>query len=765
MMMHQRATPPPGPQRGRGHPRTNSSGSGTIPGVSRGGIQKKRGPPPRVDSDGDLDMDAPDGTRARGRGGRGRARADITGVNPSGGRRAPTRGGGGTGLFVPGSVQQAIARMVATGEATVRPAASGLRSDNHSNARRGLDRNRMGQGHLDQISVIGLKQSKAASNPDGGVKDLLAFLERKATGTDPGHEAVRIKKSRLEGDAMIVSVRTEDAERILRLNTFQFAGTTLHITRYLDSGKKETAVTGPTPPSQAAQETRQRLMDALSRRYDPGLKLLNLSSLGKDPTLLEMGTFDSTSTTSKLFPALMVICDQRFTDAQQKRDAIQSVSLADNELRNISIVHTLAHTFPDLKNLDLSNNKLEHMSSLNGWRGKFRHLDHLVVTGNPIERMNPGYKDDLLRWYPSLRLLNGVQVRTDQEVAELVEARNKAARGKTALPIAPPVFDDEAQVAENFLKEFLMGFDGNREVLIERYYDEQSTFSFSINTSAPRALNQGGSGTGDQGGAGGGMQMQKWDAHIKRSRNLMRVNHLPARVSRSHTGPTSIRQCWAALPVTRHPNLFTEPHKWLIECHAVPGLPDPTRQFPAGVGGLMVMVHGEFDEMDVSTGQAIVKRSFDRTFVLGPGKGPSGIRVLSDLLTFRAYGGFEAWIPEVDHHLQSTTNMIPATAMMQQHQQQQSVPQILPTTTTAPMVNGMGLPTAPPTMPLPMPVPIPMAIPGSNEAMIIEMSKRTRMTLEYSKMCLDEVSYNFEAALAAFENVKGNLPAEAFMAL
>ncbi len=195
--MHQRATPPLGPQRGRGHPRGSSSGSGTIPGGSRGGIQKKRGPPPRVDSDGDLDMDAADGTRARGRGGRGRARADVSGPNPSAGRRAPTKGGAGTGLFVPGSIQQAIARMVASGEAHVRPAASGLRMEvpnNNSNARKGHDRSRPGQGHLDQISVIGLKQSKAASNPDGGIKDLLAFLERKATGTDPGQEAVRIRK-------------------------------------------------------------------------------------------------------------------------------------------------------------------------------------------------------------------------------------------------------------------------------------------------------------------------------------------------------------------------------------------------------------------------------------------------------------------------------------------------------------------------------------------------------------------------------------------
>ena len=50
-------------------------------------------------------------------------------------------------------------------------------------------------GSLDQIKVYGLKESKAASNPGGGVKDLLDFLERKATAPNaPSREAVRIRK-------------------------------------------------------------------------------------------------------------------------------------------------------------------------------------------------------------------------------------------------------------------------------------------------------------------------------------------------------------------------------------------------------------------------------------------------------------------------------------------------------------------------------------------------------------------------------------------
>jgi nuclear RNA export factor len=44
------------------------------------------------------------------------------------------------------------------------------------------------------LRVRGLKESKAASNQDGGLKDLLNFLERKASGSDTEPRKVRIKK-------------------------------------------------------------------------------------------------------------------------------------------------------------------------------------------------------------------------------------------------------------------------------------------------------------------------------------------------------------------------------------------------------------------------------------------------------------------------------------------------------------------------------------------------------------------------------------------
>lgn len=50
-------------------------------------------------------------------------------------------------------------------------------------------------GVLDLINIYGLKDSKAASNPGGGVKELLDFLERKATAPNTiSKDTVRIRK-------------------------------------------------------------------------------------------------------------------------------------------------------------------------------------------------------------------------------------------------------------------------------------------------------------------------------------------------------------------------------------------------------------------------------------------------------------------------------------------------------------------------------------------------------------------------------------------
>lgn len=499
-----------------------------------------------------------------------------------------------------------------------------------------------------------------------------------------------------------------------------FAGATLAIEEKTGAGSgpgKATSSPSIDETSEAALSTRQKMTAILNRRYDSELKLLNLSALGKDPELIEMGMFTSVSTESKFFPALMKVCDLIFASPQQKREAVVSVTLASNDLLDIRAVTSLSQTFPDLKNLDLSNNQLKDLRSLSGWRWKFRHLDHLVLTGNPIEAELSTHRDEILKWYPALRILNGVQVRSDEAVAA-------ATKGRLPLPILPASFRDELSIAENFIKQFFPAFDTDRSGLVHGYYDAQSTFSLNVNTSAPRASEQ---PVGHE-----KMKPSAWDAYIKKSRNLMKVTHLPTKMSRAHVGTDSIRDAWLSLPPTRHPDLLAEPHKWLIECNSLPGLPDPTGQSPGGVGGLIVTVHGEFHELDSATAQPTQSRSFDRTFVLGPGSGIGGIRVVSDMLTLRAWGGSAAWIPESETQHAATTPSSP------------SLPQSQPQPSSLPEAFGV-------------------AAPGKSEDqlamenMVLELSRATGMNVEYAALCLEQSGWTLEAALTAFQSAKVRL--------
>ncbi|KAK4698096.1 nuclear RNA export factor, partial [Lecanoromycetidae sp. Uapishka_2] len=692
------APPPTGPKATRTSGRLTSSGA-----LSRGAIQKRGTTPARVDKDGDIPMGAA-GAGSRGSGsGRGaaiRGSASSRRHDPLSGRPSrPSK----TGINA-SAIEKTVLRSMGSDTSVSKGPRSSLRGV------RGRDRIGAIRESLERISVIGLKQSKAAGNPDGGVSDLIGFLERKATDPDaPAREAVKIKKSRLEGDILIISVRPEDTPKIMRLNTYMFAGSTLTIKGPL----------GKTAPleSNAESETPNTiniLKGVLSRRYNVDTKLLDLSQLGSDPELVNIGMFNTTSRESKFFPALMKICDSIFTTAHQKEEAVVSVSLANNALPNVTSVTTLAQTFPAIKNLDLSNNNLKALAALDSWRWKFRKLDHLVLTGNPLETEVPSYKDDMLKWFPSLTALNTIQIRSPEDV-------KLAANGKLPIPILGPSFRDEASISENFVKQFFAAYDLDRAALVNGYYDAQSTFSLSINTSAPRAPE-----LTDQ-------KIPSWDSYIKRSRNLTKVTHLPARVSRIYTGTEVIRDAFTTLPATRHPDLMGEPQKWCIECHAIPGLPDPSGQSVSGVGGLIVMVHGQFAEINVSTGESNVTRSFDRTFVLGPGGGIGGIRVACDTLVLRSYGGHEAWQPEVVD--------MPTTQSVQ--------PQV-----------GYQIP-----------VPPGFAVVGpgktgeqvQKEVLAVELSKGTGMTLEYSHMCLEQSKFDLEAATRAFEQAKPQLPVEAFV--
>ena len=167
-----------------------------------------------------------------------------------------------------------------------------------------------------------------------------------------------------------MSVRPELVDRLLHLNGYSFAGATLTTETY--NGDQQMDFGGPatngSTRAQSTVDTKNAMTMILGKRFFQEAKILDLSRLNEDPDLRAMGIFDRTSTESKFFPALMKVWDMNFDSASQRRESVESVSLANNQLSSISAVTSLAQTLPNVKNLDLSNNNFKDAQSLLGWR-------------------------------------------------------------------------------------------------------------------------------------------------------------------------------------------------------------------------------------------------------------------------------------------------------------------------------------------------------------------------------------------------------------
>ncbi|KAI0486026.1 hypothetical protein F4859DRAFT_468623 [Xylaria cf. heliscus] len=651
---------PMGPKKGsvpNGRGTRNAQGN-TSKASTRGGISKRRAAGPlRVDRDGDLNMDT-----------------STTGASQSNPKR-PKNNSTPSGAITRTSSRNP--RPTAKAQQIIQRVINGDASQVSSRTR--------GSRRADTVppvvlKVEGLKASKAASNEGGGLREMLTFIERKAQTIGQIQRHIRIKKSQMRGDFVYITASKEDAQEILKVNNFTFAGATLHIT-----DAPEGLPGDSTPLSSTAQELKEGLRSVLSSRYDVNAKLLNLSSLGEDPSLNQMGFFSGESTPEKMFRALMAVCDGLFKTAQAKRDAVVSISLAGNNVNDVSQILSLTDTFPDIVNLDLSRNQFKDLKALQKWRHRLRSLQTLLLNENPIEAANPNYRAEMVTWFPKLLNFSGTQVRTPEQIAA-----EEAASRPVPIPQSGPDFRDISGVGEGFITEFLTLYDADRHNLAAKYYDEQSTFSIAVNTQSPHARD---------------VPLPAWGAYIKFSRNHMRINHPPSRQQRLFTGLNQIQALWQQLPPTQHPNLAAHLDRYLVDCHPIHGLADPTGQNPLGVDGMIMTIHGDFEDQEPGTTKT-AKRSFSRTFILGPGApGRNPIRVVSDMLSVNPF---------------------------------KNLPTSTPTTQTA------------------------TAGDQQKEQMLLELCKQTRMTPEYSRFCLDSTNWNFDQALATFHEKKTQLPPEAF---
>ncbi len=274
---------------------------------------------------------------------------------------------------------------------------------------------------------------------DKEMTKLIGFLERHSVrrslnASKSSIPPKMIKRHRVSENVLTIWVRPEDVTPFSKINGFSFAS--VH-------GAQKLTIVGPGIRSrspitmdttgdedrqdkQSTSATVDLLKTFLERRYQPNEKLLNLSTIADDEEVAKSGMWKSAVTQAKFFPALMVVCNQVLKSAEEKRELIHSVTLSGNNLPDLEIVRDLAATLPHIKNLDLSGNNFNSIRDLKAWKNRFRCLEHLIV-----EVAQADWEEELVSWFPKLRILNGQQVRPDQ-VAPVPTAPASSAPAPTA---------------------------------------------------------------------------------------------------------------------------------------------------------------------------------------------------------------------------------------------------------------------------------------------------------------------------------------------
>ncbi|TID19227.1 hypothetical protein CANINC_003797 [Pichia inconspicua] len=546
-------------------------------------------------------------------------------------------------------------------------------------------------------------------------QDIVNFLSRKVR--------IYLQNTRVDPSGRLLQgqVKTKrEADDLVKCTGLKFAGQTLHIRIVDDLGM------GNNPSS--ATNTIELLKNFLLSRYNPQIKMLDLQNLQNDPTLVQNGLFDSANLTSKFFPALMKVA------STQKLD-VESVNLSNNNIDDHSKwLSELGLQFPDVKNIALANNNIKKVDFFDRLKNKFNSLRELIITNNPLAQDFPSVQK-IISFFPRLVMIDGNQVRDESKIASILTFPVKSTN---------MFFETEelSKIATNFLSSYFNYWDTNRTELIS-LYSPQSQFSFQCDSSVITDYNANSSG-------------DLWNNYTPQSRNLKRVSNEKSRMARLFIGPEHILAAFKCLPKSRH-SLAINPNDYAIE----------TISFPA-LGGMMITIHGDFDEVDQpeqqfqdSTNKSfnnnsryrnnsrnsfrkgiLEKRGFDRTFIVVPG--PNGAFIVaSDMLCVKQYSNRKPW-----HH-----------SDLQQFLPVASVPSALPTTSSTPLnlISGVNSSSSV------LPPDVVARLNSTQQQLVLKVMQETRLKLEFALMLCEQSNWDYNIAGQNFANSKSQIPPDAYV--
>ncbi|KAK6893732.1 mRNA export factor MEX67 [Candida tropicalis] len=541
------------------------------------------------------------------------------------------------------------------------------------------------------------------------------------------------------------------ANTLMDWSGVKFAGQSLRFSKGVSNLSSQMGTSGGS--GSGTGSTIETITQFLKSRYQPELRMLNLSNVKQDPSLNAQGFFGSISVSSKFFPALMKVADDL------KLDVI-TVDLSNNELQDLQTLTSMAQTFPRLQNLSLQNNNFSRIKVFETWRHKLNFLRELILFNNPIVQTNnpteiQNIKLELMKSFPRLVVLNGEVLRNEQALNSYLSF---------PFPAQQSMFfqdDDSRNLATNFIANYIKLWDSNRAELMILYQNE-SQFSMQVDSSHPYLIDSNSNNSTDFG------------YYLTNSRNLTRISSIKARMDKLATGQEQIYKAFQKLPKTRH-ELFEKPDLFSMEVYKFPSL-----------NGITITIHGSFEEtaqpeVDGSMSSTpsgprggsryhsapkhkripLSKKSFDRTFVVIPGPNGSMI-VASDSLLIRPYTIKFPWDAESTANAQNpavagaapagaATNPATATA----------------TPTPPPQSQGGVTPSIQVVSPTPTAADLPAEIKARlnqvQQEILVKVLLETKLNINYGLMLLEQSNWDYQQASVNFKNSAASLPRDAFV--
>ncbi|KAI8878239.1 hypothetical protein K501DRAFT_326125, partial [Backusella circina FSU 941] len=401
---------------------------------------------------------------------------------------------------------------------------------------------------------------KVTGFPKGAEDKVLGFLKRKSKSH---WEALSIDYGPNFMDIKVADESAADA--LCRMNNFNFGNATLQLAR---AGEGQPQTNRPTHRSRSSEV----LIEFVKERWSPQLGMFDMEGLP-----------DTSHHLSTVISRLLEAAYEQFGDA------VITISLARNKLRNVTPIQGLIEYFPNLLNLSLQDNLIEDSRQLDKLANKLPNLKEIILSGNPIETKydRTTLVNEVLQRFPSLQFIDNQPV--------------GGGSNDLPAPVLGNSFDNEssAMACQDLLSKFFPLFDTNRSALLA-LYDAQSVFSCVFSNS------------------GNFQQQNIWGSpQVPPSQRLV-------------IGNENIIKRLVGLPPSQHD--ISNANNFMTDAWQTPG----NQAYSAF---LYLVVHGEF--IDMSTGTPL---SFDRTFIVAPAVPGSSAHsagwvyvILSDSLIVRNY--------------------------------------------------------------------------------------------------------------------------------